>query len=68
MPSFSRRVISDRQLNSIIAYLETSKRPEDRGGWGLGHIGPVPEGMVAWLVAGAALVALCALIGERMRA
>lgn len=68
MPKFSKTAISDRQLNSIIAYVEASKHPADRGGWGIGHIGPVPEGMVAWLIAAVALVALCAIIGERLRA
>ena len=68
MPKFSRKHISDRQLNSIIAYLQASKQPNDRGGWGIGHIGPVPEGMVTWLIAAVALVGLCVLIGERLRA
>ena len=67
MPSFSHKAISDRQLNAIIAYIEQSKNPDDRGGFGLGHIGPVPEGIVAWLVAAVVLVAVCVLIGERVR-
>jgi ubiquinol-cytochrome c reductase cytochrome c subunit len=68
MPKFSRRHISDRQLNSIIAYIEASRQPNDRGGWGIGHIGPVPEGLVTWFIAAVALVGLCVLIGERLRA
>ena len=67
MPKFSKKAISDRQLDSIIAYVEASKKPHDRGGWGIGHIGPVPEGMVAWFIAGALLLALCGLIGERVK-
>jgi ubiquinol-cytochrome c reductase cytochrome c subunit len=67
MPKFSKKAISDRQLNSIIAYIEASKKPQDRGGWGIGHIGPVPEGMVAWFIAAALLIGLCAVIGERAR-
>jgi ubiquinol-cytochrome c reductase cytochrome c subunit len=68
MPEFSKRQISDAELNSIVAYVQASKHPEDRGGWGIGHIGPVPEGMVAWAIAGIALVGLCVLIGERVKA
>jgi ubiquinol-cytochrome c reductase cytochrome c subunit len=68
MPQFSKRQISDSELNSIVAYVQASKHPEDRGGWGIGHIGPVTEGMLAWAVAGIALVGLCVLIGERVRA
>jgi ubiquinol-cytochrome c reductase cytochrome c subunit len=67
MPRFSKTAISDRQLNSIIAYIQQAKKPDDRGGWGIGHIGPVPEGMIAWFIGAVLLVALCALIGERVR-
>jgi quinol---cytochrome-c reductase cytochrome c subunit len=68
MPRFSTKAISDRELNAIIAYVELSKHPDDRGGWGIGHIGPVPEGIVAWFVAAVVLVAVCVLIGERLKA
>ena len=67
MPRFSKRVLSDRQLDSIIAYVQTTKHPDDRGGWSIGHLGPVPEGMVAWLLAGGVLVATCLVIGRRLR-
>ena len=66
MPKFSKKDISDKELNSIIAYVNASKKPDDRGGWGIGHIGPVPEGLVAWFIAGAAMVALCVVIGKRV--
>jgi quinol---cytochrome-c reductase cytochrome c subunit len=65
MPTFSKRVISDDELNSIIAYVLTSHHPNDAGGWGIGHIGPVPEGMVTWLLAAVVLVATCLVIGRR---
>jgi len=68
MPTFSKRQISDAQLDSIIAYVEYAKHPHDVGGWSLGHLGPVPEGLVAWLIAGAALVATCIVIGKRFEA
>jgi ubiquinol-cytochrome c reductase cytochrome c subunit len=67
MPTFSKRAISDHELDSIIAYIKSAQRPEDAGGWGIGHVGPVPEGMVAWLIAGIALVLACAIIGTRLR-
>ena len=68
MPRFSRRAINDRQLNSIISYIQTTKHPTDPGGLGIGHIGPVPEGIAAWLAAAVVLVGICLLIGERVRA
>lgn len=67
MPRFSKQAISDRQLDSIIAYVRYARHPDDAGGWSLGHIGPVPEGLVAWLIAGVVLVGLCVVIGERFR-
>lgn len=67
MPKFSQRQLTDRQLDSIIRYVELTKDPEDRGGWGIGHIGPVPEGLVAWLLAGGALVLVAVVIGSRAR-
>jgi ubiquinol-cytochrome c reductase cytochrome c subunit len=65
MPAFNERQISDAELNSIVAYVLSTRDPDDRGGWGIGHIGPIPEGMVAWLLAGAALLLVARLIGER---
>jgi ubiquinol-cytochrome c reductase cytochrome c subunit len=66
MPRFSRKAISDRELDSIIAYVDYAKHPDDRGGWSLGHLGPVPEGLVTWFVAAAAAVAFCVAIGRRL--
>jgi quinol---cytochrome-c reductase cytochrome c subunit len=67
MPSFSKKDISDHDLNAIVAYVRHSRHPTDAGGLGIGHIGPVPEGMVAWAVAGFVLVGICALLGARRR-
>jgi hypothetical protein len=53
-------------VNSLIAYIDYAKHPSDPGGWSLNHLGPWPEGLVAWLVAAASLVALCIVIGKRL--
>ena len=66
MPTFSKKAISDAQLNSIIAYVDYAKHPDDRGGWALGHVGPIPEGLVTWFIAATALVLLCVIIGKRL--
>ena len=65
MPAFSKRALSDAQLDSIVRYVEYAKHPSEAGGWGIGFLGPVPEGIVAWLIAAAALVAVCTTIGAR---
>jgi ubiquinol-cytochrome c reductase cytochrome c subunit len=67
MPKFSRRAISDRQLDSIVRYVEYTKHPARPGGWGLGFLGPVPEGLVTWFLAIPLLIGLCLLLGSRFR-
>ena len=66
MPSFDRNQISDADLNSIARYVEdVVQEPDDRGGWGIGHLGPVPEGLVAWFLATAVLLLVARVVGER---
>jgi ubiquinol-cytochrome c reductase cytochrome c subunit len=67
MPRFSERSISNRELDSLARYVLYTRAPDDRGGWALGHLGPIPEGIVAWLLAGVALVLVAGVIGERLR-
>jgi ubiquinol-cytochrome c reductase cytochrome c subunit len=68
MPSFSPHVISERQLDSIVAYVQYTKHPDDRGGWSIGRLGPVPEGIVTWWIAIVALLAACLVFGGRSKA
>jgi ubiquinol-cytochrome c reductase cytochrome c subunit len=68
MPKFSAQALSNRQLDSIIRYVRYAQHPDNRGGWALGNIGPVPEGLVSWFIAGSVLLATCLLIGRRLRA
>ncbi len=66
MPSFSPAQISSSQLNSIIRYiLATNHHDDNRGGWRIGNIGPIPEGLVTWWIAAPLLVLACALLGRR---
>jgi ubiquinol-cytochrome c reductase cytochrome c subunit len=65
MPHFDSRQINQHQLDSIARYVLWTRHPDDAGGWGISNIGPIPEGMVAWFVALAALVIVARLIGER---
>jgi ubiquinol-cytochrome c reductase cytochrome c subunit len=66
MPRFGPGELSDAQIDSIARYIQSTQHPEDRGGWGIGRIGPIPEGMVAWLLAAAALLLIARLLGERI--
>jgi ubiquinol-cytochrome c reductase cytochrome c subunit len=67
MPIFSQKQISDAELDSIIRYVLSTRNPPDRGGWGIGNVGPIPEGMITWLLAAVLLVALCVLLGKRLK-
>jgi ubiquinol-cytochrome c reductase cytochrome c subunit len=66
MPRFSEADITPEDVDSLARYVELTKEPEDAGGFGIGHIGPVPEGLVAWLAAVVALLLVARLIGERL--
>ncbi len=50
MPVFGPSVISDEDLASLVRYTLCLKNPRDVGGAPLGHVGPVMEGLVGWLV------------------
>jgi ubiquinol-cytochrome c reductase cytochrome c subunit len=65
MPRFSKAQLDQADLDSIARYVQLTQDPDDAGGFGIGHIGPVPEGLVAWLAAIAALLLIARLIGER---
>jgi ubiquinol-cytochrome c reductase cytochrome c subunit len=66
MPKFSTKDISNAQLDSIIRYVQYAQHPDNAGGWALGNIGPIPEGLVSWFIAGAVLLATCLIIGKRL--
>jgi ubiquinol-cytochrome c reductase cytochrome c subunit len=65
MPAFPERQIDQRQLDSIVRYVLSTRKPDNRGGWSIGNIGPIPEGMIAWLLAGSVLLLIVRLLGER---
>jgi ubiquinol-cytochrome c reductase cytochrome c subunit len=67
MPKFGPRQVGARELNDLAAYARFTHRPDDRGGWGIGNLGPVPEGLVAWLLGGVVLLAVVRVLGERAR-
>lgn len=50
MPVFSDGVLSVEDKRQIIAYLKQQEELPNYGGFSLGGLGPVSEGMFAWLV------------------
>jgi ubiquinol-cytochrome c reductase cytochrome c subunit len=65
MPKFSESTLDQRKLDSLVRYIDYTRAPQDRGGWAIGHIGPVPEGMVAWFLGLLALILTARVIDER---
>lgn len=70
MPRFGPDVLNDRDVDDIVRYVNLLQTQagrfdgEDAGGIGLGHVGPVAEGFIAWLFGIGALVFLCRRIGS----
>jgi ubiquinol-cytochrome c reductase cytochrome c subunit len=64
MPRFSEAQLSNGQLASIARYVQYAKHPENPGGWALFDVGPVPEGMVAWLIGLLALLLVIRMLGR----
>jgi ubiquinol-cytochrome c reductase cytochrome c subunit len=57
-----------QELDDIAAYVTTIEAEPDPGGFSLGRVGPVAEGLVAWVVGLGALVLIAMWIGTRERA
>jgi ubiquinol-cytochrome c reductase cytochrome c subunit len=64
MPKFSAKQLDQATLDSIARYVQSIRHPDNRGGWGIGNLGPVPEGMVTWFLAMVVLLAIARVIGE----
>lgn len=56
MPVFGDNQLSMQDKKNIIAYLMNLRHDTDPGGWNLGRLGPVPEGLAIFLIGMVALV------------
>lgn len=63
MPVFGPDTLTDEDVASIVRYVDYLKRPRNVGGLPLGRVGPMPEGMVAWVVGLGAMLAVARWIG-----
>ena len=65
MPVFGPDTLSTDDVTAIAAYVQYLRQPSDPGGLAAGHIGPVSEGAVGWIIGLGLLVAVCRWIGTR---
>jgi ubiquinol-cytochrome c reductase cytochrome c subunit len=50
MPTFSNGNLSPDEKRDVIAYLGSLEETPEYGGFGLGGLGPVSEGLFAWIL------------------
>lgn len=65
MPKFSDRQLTPDEKKDIIAYIKATDNKVSPGGYGLGGLGPVTEGVAIWLVGIVALIGATLWIGSR---
>jgi len=67
MPRFGPDIISDEELDDLVAYVEYLDQPDDRGGLALGRLGPIPEGFMTWVGGLGVLLVAAFWMGSRRR-
>jgi len=65
MPVFSPKTLSAHDVDSIARYVRYLEHPDDRGGLALGRLGPIPEGLLIWVLGIGSLLIACVWIGGR---
>jgi ubiquinol-cytochrome c reductase cytochrome c subunit len=65
MPVFSDNQLSPEQKQAITNYVQTLKAERDPGGASIGRLGPVPEGLVIWVIGIGALMLTILWIGAK---
>ena len=65
MPAFSDNQLTEEQKQAITNYVQTLKEERDPGGVGIGRLGPLPEGLVIWVVGIGAIMLMILWIGAK---
>lgn len=65
MPRFGERQLGDAEVDDLARYVQHIQDLPNDGGWGIGNLGPIPEGLVLWCVGITALLVTARLVGER---
>ena len=67
MPVFSNQTVTPQDKRDIIAYIDAMKTETNRGGYALGRVGPVTEGLAGWILGIGSLVGLAVWLGAKAR-
>ena len=65
MPAFSDNQLSPEQKQAITNYVQTLNEERDPGGVSLGRLGPLPEGLVIWVVGIGVITLMIVWIGAK---
>jgi ubiquinol-cytochrome c reductase cytochrome c subunit len=65
MPVFSDNQLTTEEKQAITNYVQTLKAQKDPGGSSIGRLGPVPEGLVIWVVGIGAIMLMILWIGAK---
>jgi ubiquinol-cytochrome c reductase cytochrome c subunit len=65
MPVFNDANISPEGKNAIIAWLNSTQQEQNVGGLNLGNLGPVSEGMFAWVFGLAIMIGCAVWLGQK---
>lgn len=67
MPVFGNETLTPENKKQIIAYIQNLEKEPNVGGWALGDVGPVSEGVFVFIGGMAALVGIAVWIGAKVR-
>jgi ubiquinol-cytochrome c reductase cytochrome c subunit len=65
MPTFSNGNLPPEAKRDVIAYLDSIEENPDYGGFGMGGLGPVAEGMYAWILGIGSLIGVAIWIAAK---
>lgn len=65
MPVFGDKQITPEQKVAVAKYIESLRHGADPGGANLGHLGPIPEGLLIFIVGVGGLVLVTIFIGTK---
>jgi len=67
MPVFSDATLTPEDKRSIIKYIQNFDQEPTYGGWGIGALGPVTEGLFIWVIGIGGMIAAAVWIGAKVR-